>query len=81
MARGRQRFEGQLICYLIAWIPDAVWSGKPIDPEQINPWQEAPAKTPEMERFEKWQAKTRWRAMLMGLKQEADSRGHQTTTQ
>lgn len=44
MAQARQAFEGDLIAYLISWIPRAVllsWAGKPdaIDPKKINPWK------------------------------------------
>ena len=41
MAKARRQFEGELICYLIAWIPQAVFASKPIDPDRINPWKEA----------------------------------------
>lgn len=63
MAKARKQFEGELVCYLIAWIPNAVWGGKPINPEQINPYREV-VKSQALIELEAWQAKRRWQIIF-----------------
>ena len=60
MANARRVFEGELVCYLIAWIPRAVWADKPIDPEQINPYKQA-VKSKALRELEEWQRRRAWR--------------------
>jgi hypothetical protein len=64
MATARRRFEGELVCYLIAWIKSAVWGKEPINPLQINPYRDEPAKSQAMIDLERWQARRRWQIMF-----------------
>lgn len=57
MAEGRRQFGGELVCYLIAWIPRAVWEGKPINPDAINPYKPAPPKSAKLQEIERWQGR------------------------
>lgn len=74
MASAHKRFEGEVVSYLIAWIPDAVWSGQPIDPESINPWAARKPPTEKAAAFARWQSKVAWRSMLMSLKEQVERR-------
>ena len=58
-ATARKRFEGEIVCYLIASLPMVVWGSKPLDPDAINPWKEHPMRK-ELDELKRWQKKRAW---------------------